>query len=93
MPDWTVVPGKNAGDIRLYALSTCGHCKRVRELLKELGVSYRYIYADLLPDDEAQAVYLEAMTFNPRGSFPTLVVNETVIVGDRVAEIREAVQP
>ena len=93
MPDWTVVPGKNAGDIRLYALSTCGHCKRVRELLKELGVAYRFMYVDLLPDDKAQAVYREAMTFNPRGSFPTLVVDDTVIVGDRVAEIREAVQP
>ena len=92
MTDWTVIPGKNAGNIRLYALSTCGHCKRVRELLKELGVEYRYSYADLLPDDEAQAVYREAMTFNPRGSFPTLVVNGTVIVGDRVTEIREAIR-
>jgi len=92
MTEWTVVPGKNAGDIRLYALSTCGHCKRVRELLKELGVAYRYIYADLLPDDEAQTVYLEAMTFNSRGSFPTLVVDDTVIVGDRESEIREAVR-
>jgi len=92
MTDWTVVPGKNAGYIRLYALSTCGHCKRVRELLKELGVAYRFVYADLLPDDEAQTVFREAMTFNPRGSFPTLVVDGTVIVGDRESEIREAVR-
>ena len=92
MTNWTVMPGKNAGDIRLYALSTCGHCKRVRELLKELSVTYRYIYADLLPEEMAQAVYREVMTFNPRGSFPTLIVNDTVIVGDREATIREAIR-
>jgi glutaredoxin-like protein NrdH len=84
------VPGRMKGKITLYALSTCGWCKRTRELLQELGVDHSYVYVDLLPPDEMEQALKEVEQYNPRGSFPTLVIGDKVIVGFREQEIREA---
>jgi glutaredoxin-like protein NrdH len=84
------VEGTNRGEIFLYALSTCGHCRRTKALLKELGVDFRYVDVDLLKGDELEEVYRKVMEANPRGSFPTLLIGDHVIVGYREVEIREA---
>jgi len=92
MAEWTIVEGKDKGSIVLYALSTCVHCKKTKELLNELGVAYRYLFVDKLPEDELNEVYDEMKKYNPVGSFPTTVIRgKTVIVGSRLDEIREAV--
>ncbi|HDQ08612.1 MAG TPA: glutaredoxin family protein [Methanoculleus sp.] len=87
------VDGKDAGTITLYALSTCGHCKRTRQFLNELGVAYDYIEVDLLHGEAFDEAYNLVKKYNPHGSFPTLVIGseETVIVGDRLKEIRAAI--
>lgn len=85
------IQGKDKGHIMLYALSTCSHCRRVKELLNELGVSYDYIFVDHLPRVEMDEIIKEIEKFNPRCSFPTLVINGSkVIIGSREDEIREA---
>lgn len=38
------VDGENKGNIVLFALSTCGWCKKTRMLIEDLGVEYDYIY-------------------------------------------------
>lgn len=92
MTEWTVVEGEDRGAIILYALSTCVHCKKTKELLNELGVAYSYLFVDLLPEDEMNVVYDEMKKYNPAGSFPTTVIRgKLVIVGSRLDEIREAV--
>ena len=76
------VTGKKAGDIMLYALSTCGWCRKTRELLQELGVEYSYEYVDNLEGDERQKVMKTVEKWNPSCSFPTLVLNnKKCIVG------------
>lgn len=85
------VPGTDKGSIMLYALSTCIHCKQTRNLLDELKVAYDCLYVDQLTRSEMDETMKKIETFNPRGSFPTLVINgTTVIVGSRFDEIREA---
>jgi glutaredoxin-like protein NrdH len=84
------VPGRMKGKITLYALSTCGWCAKTKELLKELGVDHSFVYIDLLPAEELETALQEVEKYNPRGSFPTLVIDEKVIVGYREEEIREA---
>jgi glutaredoxin-like protein NrdH len=93
MSDWNHVEGRDFGDIRLYAISTCGHCRETREYLEGSGVSFEYLYVDLLGEDEMQEIYSEVLVFNPRGSFPTLVFeNGEVIVGSRLDRIGEALR-
>jgi glutaredoxin len=47
---YTVVDGvRKDHDITVYALSTCGFCKRSLAFLNDHGVAYRYIYVDKIP--------------------------------------------
>lgn len=85
------VEGENRGDIVLYALSTCGWCRKTRELLEQMGVGYSYVYVDLLSREEKEKVRQEVMKWNSRGSFPTIVIdNERSVVGFSEDKIREA---
>lgn len=85
------VDGTDKGTIMLYALSTCVHCKMTKELLADLGVAFDYLYVDQLSRDEMNQVLMEVEKVNPRGSFPTLVINGTrTIIGSRLDEIKEA---
>jgi len=83
------VEGENKGKIMLYALSTCGWCRKTKELLNELGVEYEYIYVDLLEDEDEDTAMDEVKKWNPRLSFPTLVIDDKCIVGFKEDEIRE----
>jgi glutaredoxin len=85
------VDGKDKGKVMLYALSTCVHCKKTKELLNDLGVAYDYLYVDQLSRAEMDEIIKELEKFNPRCSFPTIVINDTsTIIGSRMDEIREA---
>jgi len=76
------VDGKKKGGVMLYALSTCGWCRKAKALLGELGVEYSYIDVDLLGSEEKELVMVQMERWNPRGSFPTLVINnERCVVG------------
>ena len=84
------VEGKNKGDVVLYALSTCGWCKKTRMLLEEMEVEYDYIYVDLLEGDERQEIIEQLKKWNPQLSFPTIVINnEECIVGFNEDKVRE----
>jgi len=74
----------------LYALSTCSHCKSTKKLLSECNVEYDYIEVDDLEGEERKAILADIRELNPRCSFPTIKINETVIVGYKEKEIKEA---
>ncbi|HQE97205.1 MAG TPA: glutaredoxin family protein [Methanothrix sp.] len=84
------VAGKDRGRIRLFALSTCIWCKKTKEFLSSLGVAYDFIYVDLLKGEERAEAIAEVKKYNPKLSFPTLVVGERCIVGLKEKEIMEA---
>jgi len=85
------VNGKNKGNVMLYALSTCGWCGKTKELLRQLGVEFSFVYVDLLEGGEQDRAMDAVEKWNPSGSFPTLVIGDKrAIVGFREQEIREA---
>lgn len=76
--------------VKLYTLSTCGHCKATKRLLDECSVAYEFTDVDLL-DAEQRADALEYVKkLNPRCSFPTIIIGEHIIIGFKENEIREA---
>ncbi|MCF8110298.1 MAG: glutaredoxin family protein [Desulfobacteraceae bacterium] len=77
-------------DVKVYALSTCVHCKNTKKLLDNCNVDYDSVEVDLLDGDQRQAVIEEVKALNPRCSFPTIKIGEKVIVGYREDEIKEA---
>jgi glutaredoxin-like protein NrdH len=87
------VPGRKSGHIMLYALSTCGWCRKTKKLLDDLGVEYNYEYVDQLEGAEKEEVIGKVTKWNPSCSFPTVVIdNKKCIIGYKEDEIREALQ-
>jgi glutaredoxin len=87
------VSGNNVGKIMLYALSTCIWCKKTRQLLTDLGVEYDYLYVDLLQGEERSNAMAIVEKWNPDGSFPTMVLNDSkCITGFKEQEIRQALK-
>ena len=87
------IPGKKSRHIMLYALSTCGWCQKTKKLLDDLGVEYDYEYVDQLQGDEREKAIKKISSWNPRCSFPTMVIdNKKCIVGYKEDEIREAIR-
>jgi glutaredoxin-like protein NrdH len=77
-------------NVKLYALSTCGWCKKTKELLDTNGVEYDLVYVDLLEGDEKEAVLSEVRKYNPRTSFPTVVVDDSrSVTGFKEDQLRE----
>ncbi len=88
------VEGRDAGRVILYALSTCAWCKKTKRLLDELGVDYHFVDVDLLQSAEQDQAKDEVRRWNPKCSFPTMVVgDEGRIVGFDEEKIREALGP
>ncbi len=87
------VEGSDRGSVRLYTLSTCVWCKKMKGLLKELDVGYEYTDVDLLEGEERERTMQEVRAVNPRCSFPSIVINGQCIVGFEEKKIREALQP
>ena len=86
------VEGQNKGKLVLFALSTCGWCKKTRALIEDLDADYEYVYVDLLKGEEREEVVEMVKKWNPQLSFPTLVVNDDkTIVGFKEEEIKEAI--
>ncbi len=85
------VEGKDNGKVVLFALSTCVWCKRTKKLLTDLGIEYSYIFVDQLDRSARDEVEEEVRKWNPRCSFPTLVINDDkCIVGYQEDDIKEA---
>ena len=85
------VNGKNKGRIMLYALSTCGWCKKTKDYLKKIGVEYYFVYVDLLNGKDRDEAIKEISKWNPRRSFPTIVINDKIsVTGYKEDEIKKA---
>jgi glutaredoxin-like protein NrdH len=86
------VEGQDKGKLVLFALSTCGWCKKTRALIEDLNADYDYVYVDLLKGEERDEAVEMVKKWNPQVSFPTLVVNdEKCIIGFKEDEIKEAI--
>ena len=85
------VEGKNRGHIMLYALSTCAWCRKTKAFLDSMKVEYSYTDVDLLKGEKRDKAIEEIKKWNPRCSFPTLVINnEVCVVGYNEGKIKEA---
>jgi len=76
--------------VKIYSLSTCSHCKATKKFLDECTIQYDFVDVDLTKGDERKAILEDVKKFNPKCSFPTIIIGEKVIVGYKEDEIKEA---
>jgi glutaredoxin len=79
-----------ASDVKIYTLSTCSHCKSTKKFLDACAVQYDFTDVDLLEGEERMAILEDVKRWNPRCSFPTIIIGDKVIVGYKENEIKEA---
>ena len=79
----------NEQSITLYSLSTCAYCSAIKKMFDDLSIGYQCIQADELPEADKEKVINELKILNPRCSFPTVVIQDQVIVGYKVQAIKE----
>ena len=77
-------------DVKIFSLSTCSHCRATKKFLGDCTIKYEFIDVDLLQGDERKAIIADVKKFNPRCSFPTIIIGDKVIVGFKEKEIKEA---
>jgi len=76
--------------VKIFSLSTCSHCRSTKKLLADCTVQYDFVDVDLLEGEERSAILEDVKKFNPKCSFPTIIIGDKVIVGYKEAEIKEA---
>lgn len=76
--------------VKLYALSTCSHCKRTKQFFKDCEIVVDIVDVDLLTGKEREEIIEEVKKFNPRCSFPTILIGDQVIIGFNEGRLREA---
>jgi glutaredoxin-like protein NrdH len=77
-------------NVKIYSISTCSHCKATKRLLDECTIKYEFTDVDLLQGTERTAILEDVKKFNPRCSFPTIIIGDKVIIGYKEKEIKEA---
>jgi len=77
-------------EVKIFSLSTCSHCKATKKFIDGCTIKYEFVDVDLLKGDERKAIIEDVKKFNPRCSFPTIIIGEKVIVGYKEKEIKEA---
>ena len=76
--------------VKLYALSTCIHCRNTKKFLDENNIPYDCVEVDTLQGEERKQIIEEVKQYNAACSFPTIVVDgERVVVGFHKNEIKE----
>jgi glutaredoxin-like protein NrdH len=77
-------------EVKVFSLSTCSHCRATKKYLSDCTIKYEFVDVDLLKGDERKAIIADVKKFNPRCSFPTIIIGDKVIVGFKEKEIKEA---
>lgn len=90
MSDNTPENGSENPNVKVFSLSTCSHCKSTKQLLSDCTIKYEFVDVDLLEGEERKAILEDVRKFNPKCSFPTIIIGNKVIVGFKENEIKEA---
>ena len=76
--------------VKMFTLSTCSHCKATKKFLNDNGIPFDCVDVDLLQGADRENILKEVEKYNPQRSFPTIIIGDTIIIGFRESDIREA---
>jgi glutaredoxin-like protein NrdH len=64
--------------VRVYSLSTCPACNKLKKFLDENEIVYESVVVDSLDSGEQWLASKELKKYNSSGSYPTVVIEEVV---------------
>jgi len=90
----TKISGKNnKHKVLVYAISTCGWCKRAKTFLNENNVEYEYVDIDLINDEDKEKIRQDIQNRGGPLAYPTLIIdNKTLLTGAPQDKLKEVLQ-
>lgn len=88
------VPGKHSKHkVLLYAISTCGWCKRAKAFLNENSVQYEYLDIDTCNSEDQNKSMNDILNRGGRLAYPTIIVDdELLLTGPTPEKLREVLE-
>jgi len=89
--DVVKVPGdRKDHQVFVYALSTCGWCKRTKKFLKDNKVHHEYVDVDMAGPEDRKKIESDLRKWNCHAYPAVLVDGKKLIIGFKADEIKEA---
>ena len=90
----TKVEGNNRKHkVLMYAISTCGWCRKAKNTLKEMDVEYEYIDVDLCSGEDRQQIRQDIQNRGGRLAYPTIIVDDKILLtGPSREDLREVLE-
>lgn len=78
--------------VKVYSLSTCPWCKKVKRYLDDKNVQYEVVEVDLAKGEDQKKALEEVEKLTGKRSFPVTVINEKAITGFKQEELEGALK-
>lgn len=78
--------------IKVYALTTCPWCKKVKAFLADEGIPFDVVDVDIAVGQVQEQALAEVERLTGKRSFPVTIINDRVILGYKPEEIKEALK-
>jgi len=79
-------------NVKIFTLSTCGWCRKTKKLLKDMNIAFEYVDVDMLSGKEKRETLKEMKQYNPKRSFPMIIIDGNVVVGYHPDDILKLLQ-
>ncbi|MCJ7721570.1 glutaredoxin family protein [Candidatus Bathyarchaeota archaeon] len=88
------VPGRNnKHQVLVYAISTCGWCKRAKKFLNDNNIGYEYIDVDVCNWEDKNKIMQDIKSRGGRLAYPTLIIdNKILLTGASPDKLREVLE-
>ncbi len=88
----TKVSGKDdRHKVLLYAISTCGWCRRTKRFLKGNDIEFEYVDVDLCSREDREEIRRDILSRGGELSYPATIINDKILInGFKEGELREA---
>ena len=93
MAEFTKVSGKEIGEIKIYALSTCIWCRKCKTFFDNNDIAYSYCYVDLLPQEEQDEIEEMLGEYTTIISYPMVFADgHDVVVGYNEKKLKKIIK-
>jgi glutaredoxin-like protein NrdH len=88
------VPRKNnKHKVLVYALSTCGWCKRAKQFLKDNAIEFEYIDVDICGMEDKEKIRQDIQNRGGTLAYPTVIIdNKILLTGAPQDKLREVLE-
>jgi glutaredoxin len=88
-----VLGQNNKHKVFMYAISTCGWCKRAKRMLNEMDVEYEYVDIDLSSSEDKEKIRQDITRRGGPLLYPTIIIDDkTLLTNPEEKELRRILE-